>query len=143
MPDVTTTRTGHTMGVWGKGHTMQVPGSGVGILKRCIHTLLTLTRGHSTTLRDATLKPRTRSTWSLYSLYSRDALTLTPSSRSTDTARFSRVFFRLKILARHYPHFLDVVKVVQLQRASKSSPPLPRVRSRLLLMAHGQIVLRL
>ena len=53
-------------------------GSGVGILKRCIHTLLTLTRGHSTTLRDATLKPRTRSTWSLYSLYNLDALTLTP-----------------------------------------------------------------
>ena len=53
-------------------------GSGVGILKWCIHTLLTLTRGHSTTLRDATLKPRTRSTWSLYSLYSLDALTLTP-----------------------------------------------------------------
>ena len=61
-------------------------GSGAGILKRCIHTLLTLTRGHSTTLRDATLKPRTRSTWSLYSLYSLDALTLTPSSCSTGTA---------------------------------------------------------
>ena len=31
-------------------------GSDAGIIKRCIHTLLTLTRGHSTTLRDATLK---------------------------------------------------------------------------------------
>ena len=29
-------------------------GSGVGILKWCIHTLLTLTLGHSTTVRDVT-----------------------------------------------------------------------------------------
>ena len=89
MPGVTTTRARAYYGcapgiLWGKGHTMV--GSGVGILKRCIHTLLTLTRGHSTTLRDATLKPRTRSTWSLCSLYSLDALTLTPSSCSTGTA---------------------------------------------------------
>ena len=61
-------------------------GSGVGILKWCIHTLLTLTRGHSTTVRDVTGNPCERSTWSLYSLYSLDALTLTPSSRSTGTA---------------------------------------------------------
>ena len=61
-------------------------GSGVGILKWCIHTLLTLTRGHSTTVRDVTGNPCERSIWSLYSLYSLDALTLTPSSRSTGTA---------------------------------------------------------
>ena len=47
-------------------------GSGVGVLKRCIHTLLTLTRGHSTTLRDVTGNPCERSIWSLYSLYSLD-----------------------------------------------------------------------
>ena len=82
MPGVTATRTGHTMG--GKGHTMV--GSGVGILKRHIHTLLTLTRGHSTTVRDVTGNPCERSIWSLCSLYSLDALTLTPSSRSTGTA---------------------------------------------------------
>ena len=66
MPGVTTTCARAYYGcapgiLWVKGHTMV--NSGVGILKRCIHTLLTLTRGHSTTLRDATLKPRTRSTW--------------------------------------------------------------------------------
>ena len=57
-----------------------------GIHGPCIHTLLTLTRGHSTTVRDVTGNPCERSTWSLYSLYSLDALTLTPSSRSTGTA---------------------------------------------------------
>ena len=61
-------------------------GSGVGILKRYIHTLLTLTRGHSTTVRDVTGNPCERSIWSLCSLYSLDALALTPSSRSTRTA---------------------------------------------------------
>ena len=37
-------------------------------------------------MRDVTGSPCARSTWSLYSLYSRDALTTTPSSRSTGTA---------------------------------------------------------
>ena len=57
-----------------------------GIHGPCIHTLLTLTRGHITTVRGVTGSPCARSTWSLYSLYNRDALTVTPSSRSTGTA---------------------------------------------------------
>ena len=57
-----------------------------GIHGPCIHTLLTLTRGHSTTVRDVTGNPCARSIWSLCSLYSLDALVLTPSSRSTGTA---------------------------------------------------------
>ena len=66
-------------------------GSGVGILKWYIRTLLTLTRGHSTTVRDVTGSPCTRSTWSLCSLYSLDALTLTPSSCSMGTGRHTVV----------------------------------------------------
>ena len=57
-----------------------------GIHGPCIHALLTLTRGHSTTVRDATGNPCERSIWSLCSLYSLDALTLTPSSRNMGTA---------------------------------------------------------
>ena len=57
-------------------------GSGVGILKRCIHTLLTLTRGHSTTLRDATLNGQQQA----YAVWGRSARAKHASLLSTRRA---------------------------------------------------------
>ena len=60
--------------LWGKGHKEHtMVGSGVGILKWCIHTLLTLTRGHITTVRGVTGSPCARSTWTTFTLVCPDS----------------------------------------------------------------------